>query len=551
MSTNTSSYFSKINDLYNKKGFLDRYGLDIWTAVIISLVFFLITSYFYVLNNIQPIKADWERQKCSPAVMPFAGLINKGPNDTVFDFTGKNFTHCVQGILTNAIAYAFQPIYYIMKNLTSVFTELTSGINSVRAVFDKIRNTIKDFSTEVMGRSLNITMPLVQFFITIKSMSEKVVGILTASLYTLIGSYLSLQSFFLVILKFINIIIIALMAIIAGLIVANVFAFGALSPVIAINTIILGLITVPMFFIKIFISNVLDLSINSSESSPRCFSKSTKLEVLNPSSGHYNDPYINDPYIKKNINNIEIGDILKHGGTVTAIMKFSSDSQTLYNIKGTIVTGEHRIFHNKLGWIKVKEHPERILLSSYNESFVYCLGTDTKTFTIENNLGEKQVFSDWDDIDEKVMDSLKSKCNTLPKNFTHQDIHTYLDNGLIGSSFIELKNGKHVLIKTIRVNDILSNGERVLGIIKIDATNLHGFYEYGYNNRSVCGFNISLANEIDTNEIDTNKIDTNEIVNEIDLTGEKYLYQLLTDTGKFTVNGIEIRDYNYGIDRYL
>jgi hypothetical protein len=542
MSTNTSSYFSKINDLYNKKGFLDKYGLDIWTAVIISLVFFIITSYFYVLNNIQPIKADWERQKCSPAVMPFAGLINKGPNDTVFDFTGKNFTHCVQGILTNAIAYAFQPIYYIMKNLTRFFSDLISGINSVRAVFDKIRNTIKDFSTEVMGRSLNITMPLVQFFINIKSIGAKVIGILTASLYTLVGSYLSLQSFFLIILRLINIIIIALMAIIAGLIVANVFAFGALSPVIAINTIILGLITVPMFFIKIFISNILDLSINSSDSTPRCFSETTVLEVLNPSSSNYDDQYINDPYIKKNINNIEIGDILKHGETVTAIMKFSSHSQTLYNIKGTIVTGEHRIFHNKLGWIKVKEHPERMVIPNYNETFVYCLGTDTKTFTIENNLGEKQLFSDWDDIDEKVIDSLKSKCETLPKNFTHADIHTYLDNGIVGSSYIELKNGKNIPIKSIRINDILNNGERVLGIIKIDAIKLDGFYEYACNNRSVCGFNISLANEIGTNEIGTN---------EIDLTGEKYLYQLLTDTGKFTVNGIEIRDYNYGIDRYL
>jgi hypothetical protein len=542
MSTNTSSYFSKINDLYNKKGFLDRYGLDIWTAVIISLVFFIITSYFYVLNNIQPIKADWERQKCSPAVMPFAGLINKGPNDTVFDFTEKNFTHCVQGILTNAIAYAFQPIYYIMKSLTSVFSELISGINSVRAVFDKIRNTIKDFSTEVMGRSLNITMPLVQFFINIKSIGAKVIGILTASLYTLVGSYLSLQSFFLIILRLINIIIIALMAIIAGLIVANVFAFGALSPVIAINTIILGLITVPMFFIKIFISNVLEMSINSSGATPRCFSKNTKLEVLNSNSNNYDEKYI-----KKNINNIEIGDILKHGETVTAIMKFSSESQTLYNIKGTIVTGEHRIFHTKLGWIKVKEHPERMLIPNYNETFVYCLGTDTKTFTIENNLGEKQLFSDWDDIDENVTDSLKSKCNTLPKNFKHSDIHTYLDNGIVGSSYIELKNGKNIPIKSIRINDILSNGERVLGIIKIDAINLNGFYEYGCNNRSVCGFNISLANEIGANEIDANEIDANEI----DLTGEKYLYQLLTDTGKFTVNGIEIRDYNYGIDRYL
>jgi len=530
MSTeNTSTYFSKINDLYNKKGFLDKYGLDIWTTIIITLVFFLITSYFYVLNNIQPIKANWENQKCSPIVMPFAGMINKGPNDTVFDFTGKNFTTCVQSILTNAIAYAFQPIYYIMKGFTDIFSDLISGLNDVRAVFDKIRKSIKEFSTEVMGRALNITMPLIQVIINLKSIGAKAIGILTASLYTLIGSYLTLQSFFLLILKFINVIIIALIALIAGLIIANIFAFGALSPVIAINTIMLGLITVPMVIMQIFITNVLDLSINSS-GSPRCFSERTELEVLSPDSA---------TYIKKNINKIEIGDKLKYGETITAVMKFSADNQTLYNIKGIVVTGEHRVCHSKLGWIKVKEHPERMLLSNYSESFVYCIGTDIKTFTIENNLGEKQVFSDWDDIDEKVMDSLQTKCYTLPKIFRQTDIHTYLDNGLVGTANVELKNGKKVPIKALRVNDILNNGERVLGIIKIDATNLNGFYEFEYNRQSVCGFNISLANENDF------------IQNEIDLTGEKFLYQLLTDTGKFTVNGIEIRDYNYGIDMYI
>ena len=545
MSTNTSSYFSKINDLYNRKSFLDKYGLDVWITIIISIVFFLITSYFYVLNNIQPIKADWENQKCSPAVMPFAGLINKGPNDTFFDFTGKNFTNCVQGILTNAIAYVFQPIYYIMKTLTSVFSELIKSVNSIRAVFDKIRNSISDFSKEVMGRSLNITMPIVQMFINLKSIGAKVIGILTASLYTLVGSYLSLQSFFLIIEKLINLIIIILIAIIAALIIANFFAFGALSGVITLNTIILGLITVPMVIIKIFISNVLDMSIYSS----RCFSETTVLEVLNCNNNFESN--INDEtYIKKNINKIEVGDILKYGERVTAVMKFSADREVLYNINGTIVTGNHRIFHNKLGWIKVKEHPERRPLPNYSEPFVYCLGTDTKTFTIENSFGEKQVFSDWDDIDDKVMESLEKKCKNLPNNFNITDIHTYLDNGVVGSSFVELKNGKKVPIKAVRVNDILNNGEIVLGIIKIDAKQLKTFYEYG---RTVVGFNISLANEeIGSNEIGPNvNVNVNVNVKEIHLSGEKYLYQLLTNTGKFTINGIEIRDYNYGIDKYI
>jgi hypothetical protein len=202
----------------------------------------------------------------------------------------------------------------------------------------------------------------------------------------------------------------------------------------------------------------------------------------------------------------------------------------------------------------VKDHPDRRPLPNYSEPFVYCLGTDTKTFTIDNSFGEKQVFSDWDDIDDKVMESLEKKCTNLPNNFNITDIHTYLDNGVVGSSFVDLKNGKKVPIKAVRVNDILNNGEIVLGIIKIDAKQLKTFYEYEYNGRSVVGFNVSLANEeIGPNEIGPNKIgpNVNVNINEIHLSGEKYLYQLLTNTGKFTINGIEIRDYNYGIDKYI
>ena len=48
--------FTKINDLYNNKGFLARYGLDVWATAFIILTFFIATAYFYTLNHIQPIK---------------------------------------------------------------------------------------------------------------------------------------------------------------------------------------------------------------------------------------------------------------------------------------------------------------------------------------------------------------------------------------------------------------------------------------------------------------------------------------------------------------
>ena len=51
--------YTKVNNLYNKKGFFEKYGADVWISVIIILIFFLIISYYHIINNIKPIIADW------------------------------------------------------------------------------------------------------------------------------------------------------------------------------------------------------------------------------------------------------------------------------------------------------------------------------------------------------------------------------------------------------------------------------------------------------------------------------------------------------------
>ena len=517
----------KINDLYNKTGFLDKYGVDIWLAVIICLIFFCITAYYYVLNNLEPIKADWENQKCSPVVLPFAGLINKGPNDTTLEFTNKNFTGCVQTILTNIIGDAFQPVYYVMKTLTDDFSNTLNSVNAVRSMFDRVRTTIKDFSNDTMGRALNITMPLVQMLIGIKSMGAKMTGVLTASLFTLFGSYLTLQSLFLFIIELITIILIALVAmIITFLIISFIPLFGSWAiPVAAANIAIMIAILIPTAFVQIFMSNVLSLSTRSLPGVPSCFTGDTLLEMQAGGT--------------KPLQLIEVGDVLKNGETVTAIMQFSACEQHLYTLAGVRVTGEHRVLHPILGWVKVKQHPDSVLLPNFMEPFVYCLGTNTKTFMIGD-----QVYSDWDDIDEHVIKCLQDNC---PNYKNTLQIHKYLDNGFISDSFVKLHNGLKIPIKNIQVNDCLADGTQVLGVIKIDAIDIKKLYEYKVNDIVVygCNINVCLAENIN---VTIKKVDKHSFLQK---RGEKYLYQLLTDTGKFNVNGLTVRDYNYGIDQYL
>ena len=39
------------------------------------------------MNNLDPIKADWVNQRCTPGVIPFAGLINPPKDGTsAFDY---------------------------------------------------------------------------------------------------------------------------------------------------------------------------------------------------------------------------------------------------------------------------------------------------------------------------------------------------------------------------------------------------------------------------------------------------------------------------------
>ena len=43
-----SSIYENINNLYNRKGFIEKYGLEIWTTAIILLIFFF--SYYIFLR---------------------------------------------------------------------------------------------------------------------------------------------------------------------------------------------------------------------------------------------------------------------------------------------------------------------------------------------------------------------------------------------------------------------------------------------------------------------------------------------------------------------
>jgi hypothetical protein len=272
---------------------------------------------------------------------------------------------------------------------------------------------------------------------------------------------------------------------------------------------------------------------------PSCFAEDTPIELA-------------DGTVQP-IKNIQIGDLLKNGSRVTAVSKLSSTDQHIYKLNNVLVSGEHRVFSPLTKWIKVKDHYASIHIPEFNEPYLYCLNTDSKEFTINET-----IFSDWDDIDESVLEKLEKNAVSvghLPPKFTLADIHTHLDSGFHPSTPIVLINGDTTPISKIQVNDVLQSGDKVLGVFQIDVTKVT-LYKYSFGDISIRAtrnihIDDCLLGKVDGMSLTDKHLRTNMPTPSASPTTSASAYHLLTNTGFLTIHNIRFNDYNYAIDKYL
>ena len=107
--------FKSINNLYKNAGYIDRYSGDLLVTISLCMSFFLVIIYFWIKSNIKPIQQNWAAERCSPIILPFAGIVAPQTSESAFEYTASNFTYCTQTILQNIGQYALAPFYYIMS----------------------------------------------------------------------------------------------------------------------------------------------------------------------------------------------------------------------------------------------------------------------------------------------------------------------------------------------------------------------------------------------------------------------------------------------------
>jgi hypothetical protein len=531
-----------IKKMYENLTYFDQYGFSLVLFIVITILLIIFIASCLALANIQPIQQDWPNQRCKPYILPIAGFINKPPNMSISEFTAQNYNYCTQNILKGITGFALQPLTFITSSLTQVGDIVKEAINDIRGMTNKIRTFFINVSEEIMGRLLNVMIPLQQIIIKFKDFIAKVQGTMTAGLFTTLGAFLSLKSLLGLIAKFIVTILIALAAMIA---IFWIFPFTWGTAI--ASTAIFVAIAIPMSLILAFMTNVLGIKSGLSIPTVKCFDKNTKITMNDGTT--------------KTISEIEVGEkTAGSGGLITAKVIVDSKESVMYNLHDIIVSDSHIVkYDNK--WIRVDEHPCAIKLSDYSEPYLYCINTENKVIEID-----RLVFTDWDEIYDDELNKIKNVKlkNVLfnmnkTLNYTmddiivnNSDIHRYLDGGFDKNTEIKLKNGLIKTIKSVSIGDILENGERVYGYVEIYGSNLLEQAVYnlakkrfvnGGSNLNICDKSMGFTSTLDLDKKYkrfTSSCESND-----------KLYHLLTDCKTFHINGIKFYDYNSCIDLFL
>ena len=111
-----------------------------------------------------------------------------------------------------------------------------------------------------------------------------------------------------------------------------------------------------------------------------------------------------------------------------------------------------------------------------------------------------------------------------------EELHKYFDGGFSGKTQVSMYDGEYKNMENIQSGDVLSNGEKVIGVVKLDGRNMKPHsYILGNDAEIIVWGNIVYkenSNEY-RSTISTEKTDVQVTDNKV--------YHLITDSGEFRI----------------
>jgi hypothetical protein len=195
-----TSFTDAVNKLYEKTSYLDRYGGSLVFAVFTIIGVCMFFTYYYLKNNSDVIKNNWQQNRCNPLYIPFAGLIINPKNMSKSEYATNNFFHCFGVILKDVVEAALAPIQAASLLMSASVSLIVGTMNNLMGAIFHLRNAFSGGFNLMGNRSLNALTLVTKLSKLIQNSFMQGQGILVTIMYIFFTAYEMLSSFFLILI---------------------------------------------------------------------------------------------------------------------------------------------------------------------------------------------------------------------------------------------------------------------------------------------------------------------------------------------------------------
>lgn len=382
--------------------------LSMGAVAIGPLLILGVIAYTYVQANLENLRENWTTYRCNPVYMPFAGGVQPDVS------TLENFEFCVNMMSNNIFSLLMEPVHLIFGVFAGILGMINHDLGYFRNFISGILTFITSFAGEMFAKIQNTFGEMIALMARVRDLTARILGSAGYAATIMISGYHFIRSLWEMMITLVRTIVTILFAI----------------------SIILAFVFPPLLAFSIVLGNSIGMSF--------CFHPDTLVNVV----GEGVLP----------ISHVRVGDILREGCTVTAVIKCLANGVKLYTYEGVVVSGEHLVREAGV-WMYVHDSEKSIPYVGENPGFIYCLNTTNHQVPI----GET-VFADYEEIEEtpnyesfSAFDTVTTAMGRTPLAHTYPGMRTY--DGVI-KAVVYLPNDRMQLFMGNQDGMFTLNGSR-------------------------------------------------------------------------------------------
>jgi len=131
----------KFLDINYNRSYLSKYGIDIFVAFFIILIFSIL-YFYYIIKNIFTNKYNKLLTTCNPINLPFMNLLFYKNNNTLLNNSSNNFDYCVKKSLKQTVKKSIIPQYKALNIIEKTYNNIDKSIMGISSVMNNVRNNV-------------------------------------------------------------------------------------------------------------------------------------------------------------------------------------------------------------------------------------------------------------------------------------------------------------------------------------------------------------------------------------------------------------------------